>query len=140
MGRPSDYTPETADAICEEIADGRSLRSICDADSMPNKATVFRWLAAQPEFRDQYACAREAQADSYVDDITDIADRAKPDDAAVARLRIDARKWAASKLKPKAYSDKVDLNLGGQDGNPVIHRIELVSGEDDDSELDDSEG
>jgi hypothetical protein len=125
MGVPSDYTPETADAICEDIADGRSLRSICDADSMPNKATVFRWLAAHADFRDQYACAREAQADSYVDDITDIADRAKPEDAVVARLRIDARKWSASKLRPKVYGDKLDMSLGGPDGGPIVTALEV---------------
>lgn len=124
MARPSDYTPETADAICELLADGDSLRKICSQDGMPNKSTVFRWLAANEEFRDQYARARESQADSYVDDITDIADTAKPEDAAVARLRIDARKWAAGKLRPKAYGDKLDLQHTGPNGGAI--QIEAV--------------
>jgi len=81
---------------------------------MPNKATVFRWLGAHPEFRDQYARARESQADSYVDDIADIADLAKPEDVAVARLRVDARKWAAGKLRPKVYGDKLDIEQTGR--------------------------
>jgi hypothetical protein len=42
-GRPSDYTPELATAICAEIALGYSLRTICKAESMPCVATVFNW-------------------------------------------------------------------------------------------------
>ncbi len=46
---------------------------------MPDKATVFRWLAAKPDFRDQYACAREAQADAMAEDILEIADDGSSD-------------------------------------------------------------
>lgn len=108
MGRPSDYSQELADSICERLADGESLRSICSADDMPAKTTVFRWLGANQEFRDQYARAREEQAESLADEITEIADTA--DDAQIARLRIDARKWVASKLKPKRYGDRLELS------------------------------
>lgn len=111
MGRASEYTQETADSICEQIADGRSLRSICADVGMPDKATVFRWLAAHETFRDQYARARESQADSLFDDILEIADTAE--DAQLARLRVDARKWMAGKLKPKVYGDKIGLDHSG---------------------------
>ena len=74
IGRPSSYTDEVADAICERIADGQSLRSICEIEGMPNKATVFRWLTVNEAFRDQYARARETQADTIFDEILDIAD------------------------------------------------------------------
>lgn len=135
-GRPSDFTQEIADAICERLADGESLRSICSADDMPNKATVFRWLAAHKSFSDQYACAREAQADTIADEILDIADDGsndwmeKRDDEggnlgwkengeAIRRsqLRIDARKWLAGKMKPKKYGDK--QLLGSDPENPL---------------------
>ena len=143
-GRPSTYTPELADLICEQIADGKSLRSICAAEGMPGKSTVFRWLAENEAFRDQYARAREAQADALADDILDIADekcttvradkhhgtKADDDDgnvevvfdsAAVARnrLRVDARKWIAAKLKPKVYGDKVSAELSGPNGGEI---------------------
>jgi len=36
-----------------------------------------------------------------------------------SRVRIDTRKWLASKLKPKKYGDKVDLTHGGPDGGPI---------------------
>ena len=111
MGRTSEYTQETADNLSEKLADGRSLRSICADVGMPDKATVFRWLAAHETFRDQYARARESQADSLFDDILEIADTAE--DAQLARLRVDARKWMAGKLKPKVYGHKIGLDNSG---------------------------
>jgi hypothetical protein len=131
-GRPSTYAQDMADTICERIANGESLRSICDDDGFPDKATVFRWLSFNDDFRDQYARAREAQADAIFDDILTIADDGQNDwmekkDAegenigwrengeAIRRsqLRIDARKWMAGKLKPKKYGEKLDLNVSG---------------------------
>jgi hypothetical protein len=120
MGRPSDYTQATADEICERLSEGESLRAICLDDNMPHKATVFRWLAANEEFRDQYARAREAQADVLVDEMIYIADgKHGGEDVQRDRLSVDARKWAASKLKPKTYGDKVK-HVGGDEGdNPI---------------------
>lgn len=109
MGRPTDFTSELADAICERLADGQSLRSICQADDMPNKATVFRWLAADAAFSDQYARARESQADTLFDDMIDIADAEgmrDPVDVQQAKLRVETRKWMAGKLRPKVYGEK----------------------------------
>lgn len=119
IGRPSKFTQPLADIICTAIADGFSLRSICGNESMPDKATVFRWLAINEPFRDQYARARDQQAASYADDIVDIADT-EPDPQR-ARVRIDARKWHASKLAPKKYGDKIAI--GGDEENPltVVH-------------------
>ena len=121
MAGRSTYCEDIAADICERIADGESLRSICRDSKMPTKSTVFKWLVENEAFSDQYARARECQADSFVDDITDIADT--EDDSTRARVRIDARKWASSKLAPKKYGDKLDMNLGGQDGNPVQHQV-----------------
>lgn len=123
------YSQDTADTICARIAGGESLRAICEGEGMPDKATVFRWLAddANTAFRDQYARAREMQADTLFDDILEISDDARNDwmerngdDAEGyelkgehiqrSRLRVDARKWMAGKLRPKVYGDKVDLS------------------------------
>lgn len=57
-GRPTDFGPDIADHICSEIASGRSLRSICTDDGMPDKSTVFRWLSKHETFRDLYTCQR----------------------------------------------------------------------------------
>jgi hypothetical protein len=111
MSKPTEYTEALGDLICERLADGESLRAICAAEDMPTKAAVFRWLGAHEAFADQYACAREAQADSFADDIADIADgNGEPNDK---RVRIDARKWLAGKLRPKRYGDKLDVEHAG---------------------------
>lgn len=117
LGRPSGFTQEIADAICERLSDGESLRTICDDDNMPSKSMVFRWLGKNADFRDQYARARETQADVLVDEIVAIAD-SEPDPNK-ARIRIDARKWTAGKMKPKVYGDKVTNVHSDPDGKPI---------------------
>lgn len=126
MARPSIYSQELADTICGRIVEGESLRSICRDEKMPALSSVFKWLAEKPTFSDQYAKAKEEQAEALADEIIAISDEkeyenieidgavlgVKFDSTAVARnrLRVDARKWVAAKLKPKKYGDKLDLN------------------------------
>jgi hypothetical protein len=124
MGRPSAYTPELAEEICIRIAGGESLRKICKSEGMPAFQTVLRWAfhADQEEvgnFHEQYARARELQAELRADEIVEISDNTK--DAARARVRIDARKWVASKLLPKRYGNRVALDHTGF--NPVLNVI-----------------
>jgi hypothetical protein len=128
MGRPSAYSEEIAERICGEISAGKSLRSICEQEGMPTKTTVFRWLASEEAFRDQYARARETQADAMLEEILEIADdgrsdsytddegnvRTDQDVIARSRLRVDTRKWAMSKMAPKKYGDKLDVNHDGK--------------------------
>lgn len=119
MGRPSSYSQTIADDICERLANGESLRRICLTPDYPRQATVFRWLTAHEEFREQYRVAREAQADTLADEIIDIADGKRGEyedgDADVQRdkLAVHARQWVAAKLKPRVYGDKLDLTSGG---------------------------
>jgi hypothetical protein len=114
----AEFNQEVFDTICERIADGESLRRICQDEGMPSKACVMRWLAANPAAVDQYARAREMQADHEFDEIKDIVDAASPEDVQVARLRADARRWRVGKLKPKVYGDKIAV--GGADDLPPI--------------------
>lgn len=129
IGRPSSFTQEIADTICERIATGESLRRICDDADMPSQPAVFRWIAANEEFRKQYALAREAQADALFDESLDIADNGRndwmerhgEDDAGWqangehiqrSKLRIETRRWMAGKLRPKVYGDKQTVEHG----------------------------
>lgn len=138
-GRPSDFSPEIANEICERLIGGESLRGICLDDHVPDARTVHRWLLVHEQFRQQYAHAREAQAETLFDDILEIADDARndwmerrgEDDAGWvangenlqrSRLRVDARKWMASKLAPKKYGDKVALT-GGDEGDAPLQII-----------------
>jgi len=112
------YTPEQIDRLLALLADGQSLRSVCSKPDMPNKETVFRWLRTDEEFEARYRVAKQESADSLVDEMRDIVDDAglDPNDK---RVRIDARKWIASKMKPKVYGDKVQLS-GDDDGAPLV--------------------
>lgn len=141
-GRPSDFTPELADRICARLSDGESLRTVCTADDMPDKATVFRWLRTNQAFCDQYTRAKEESADALSDEMLDISDDARNDwmlrnhgeddpgwvangeHIQRSRLRIETRKWLASKLKPKKYGEK--LALGGADDLPAIQVKEIL--------------
>lgn len=132
-GRPSDYTPEIAEGICERLAAGESLRSICDDESMPARSAVHTWLIKHKEFADQYTRARAIQADLLFEECLEIADEShgdmtKDDDGREvvnheaiqrARLRVDTRKWMAGKLRPKVYGDRVQTELSGPDGGPI---------------------
>lgn len=135
MARPTKFTQTLVDKICDRLASGESLRKICADATMPAKITILRWLEKNEPFRAQYARARELQAENDVDEIIDIADSVKDGDAnqiAAARLRVDARKWAASKKAPKKYGDKITQELTGTDGAAI--KIEL-SGEELKQEL-----
>lgn len=139
MARPSSFSQETADAICLRLTEGESLRGICADEGMPAASTVFKWLSERKEFSEQYARAREAQADHLAEEILQIADDGTNDTyqtdngAAVnhdviarSRLRVDARKWLAAKMAPKKYGEK--MAIGGADDLPPmqIDRIERV--------------
>ena len=119
LGRPTDYTKDMADKICEKISGGLSLRAICAEAGMPARGTIYRWLIENADFQDQYTRAREKQADYFAEEIIEIADSAEAESAAVskAKLQIDARKWAASKIAPKRYGDKQEIDVKSSDGS-----------------------
>ncbi len=144
-GRPSDYSEEIAARICEEIATtDHSIEVICQADDMPNARTVWRWLDRIPTFCQQYARAKEMQGDVLASQIIPISDDGSADTVtryredgseyqAVdqehinrSRLRVDARKWLASKLAPKKYGDRTALEHSGPAGGPVEHIVKFV--------------
>lgn len=137
-GRPELYTPEIADKICAEIATStKSLKTICKADDMPSVMTVLRWLRKdEGGFCALYARAKEEQADFMAEEMIEIADDSSEDLMTIekngktiqvenkevtnrSRLRVDTRKWIASKLKPKKYADKIDVGYRDKDGNPA---------------------
>ena len=117
-GRPTDYSPELTARICERLAIGESLRSICRDDEMPSMASIFLWLGKHPEFSEQYTRAREAQAEAHADRIVEIADDDTLDPNH-KRIMVDARKWVARKLKPKRYGDKAEVEHSGNVGLTV---------------------
>lgn len=124
-GRPSDYTQELADRICEELSEGVSLRTVCLDENMPNASTVFRWLRTNEEFCKQYerACDERTETQQEIiigmgDDAIKHAETADPKAAGAVvsayKLKADNLKWSMSKMKPKKYGDKLDVTSDGK--------------------------
>lgn len=139
MSRPIKWTVEKKEIavkeILLEIIEGRSLTSILKTDErggLPSKVTFFEWLREDKELTNQYARATELRAESIFDEILEIADDSSNDTIqtgrgeivnsewiARSRLRVDSRKWIASKLNPKKYGDKTDITTDGEKINTV---------------------
>jgi len=143
-GRPTLYSSEIAEEICYRIAtSAKSLKRICDEEEgFPNHRTVLRWAAENEEFCHLYARAREMQGDYLAFECLEIADddsldigfketkdgevKQFIDHEAIARsrLKVDHRKWLASKLAPRKYGDKLEIAAGGTaSGNPLADLI-----------------
>ena len=134
IGAPTTFNQRTADLICMMLSEGLSLRQILKADTtgtLPAQSTVYEWLLRHPAFAEQYARAREEQADTNADEILEIADEMPPeytDEKGRTTLdqtyiqwqknRIEARKWTAAKLRPKKYGDRMAVE--GVDGGAAI--------------------
>lgn len=139
VGRPSKYTEAVVQSICTRMVQGESLRTICKDEKMPGLQTVLDWLDAKEDFRGKYAHARELQADALAEECLEIADDGTNDwmekkgnnpgydfngeAAARSRLRLEQRRWYASKLAPKKYGDKLDLTSGG---NPLPAPVVMI--------------
>lgn len=111
-GRPSSYKPETAKEICRMIENGMTLVAICQLPDMPDISTVYDWQDAHPDFAESYARARQRQADTFASMV--MTEAFNSHDAQIGRLRIDALKWTASKLAPKKYGDKIEVESNSQ--------------------------
>jgi len=130
VGRPTTYTMELALEICDLIADGTPLVKICEAVGMPDRSTVRKWRIENEQFSTMYAQAREEFADSLVDQILPLADESRlgvktkngpngieettGDMVERTRLQLDSRKWLASKILPKKYGEKLDIEHKGE--------------------------
>lgn len=117
-GRPSTYTEEMGDRICDLLTEGRSLRKICMSKEFPAASTVYVWLDRFPSFAEKYTRAREAATEDMLEDILEIADNTELD-AQDKRVRIDTRKWVMGRLKPKKYGDKQQVEVGNKEGETL---------------------
>ncbi len=147
VGRPSKYTKKLAEEVCARLAEGESMRKIAKDDHMPSSRTMFNWLSTNDAFLQQYEISKAECADMYAEEIIEIADdtandyidvsdengatgatRLNTEHVQRSRLRIDSRKWVASKLKPKKYGDKTQQEISGPGGGAIetVTRVERV--------------
>lgn len=140
-GRPTDYTEELGIAICEAVASSTDgVHKLFAGDEWPAVSSIFLWLAKYPEFSERYAQARANQAKLLAQQIIEIADDGandtyidsegrevtNHDHIQRSKLRVDARKWVASKLLPKVYGDKLDVTSDGEKLEPTKIIIEHI--------------
>lgn len=138
-GRKTIRTAKLVEEILRRIADGESLRSVCRSEGMPSRETVREWLDKDTDLAGQYARAVSERADVLVEDMLEIADAARGGDAEAvqaAKLRVDTRKWVASKMAPRRYGDRAAVELSGPAGGPVqvesiVDLVRRVASEDE---------
>lgn len=120
IGRPSTFTQEIADRVCEELRSGRTLRSVCEEDWAPSRDGLLGWADRMPAFADQYARAKTAGYEALGELTIDEASMyIKAEDVPAARMKLDARRWFLGKMAPKRYGDKVTQEVVGAGGGPV---------------------
>lgn len=119
VGRPSKYTPEVADAICEEMIAGRDLLDICKDEHMPSRSSVYRWMTAHPEFEAQCARAREGMADVELHALKKLANDCTEANVNSTRVKLNHFQWRLMKIAPRTYGEKVQTALTGADGGPI---------------------
>lgn len=141
MGRPTLYSEELAERICDLVSISEcGLKKLCDAhDWMPDRDTINTWRFKNDDFSARYDKAKRNQAEIMMSTIMDIADdsandyiidedgnkRINSELVNRSRLRIDTRKFLAMKLLPKLYGEKPD---SGAEGNHTLVEM-LLSGE-----------
>lgn len=137
----SKYQEGLAAEICERLAAGETLRSICRDQHMPDSASVRRWVIYDHNgFALQYTQARNLGLDAMGEELVEIADntengiRMEESDKGTKiitgdmtqhrHLRIESRKWYLSKMAPKRYGAKTTTELTGADGTPLFSEDE----------------
>jgi hypothetical protein len=143
-GRPSKYTPEIAQKMCELLSEGVPLREICRMEGMPYWRTVYLWIAKDESLSAHIARAREAGYDAMAEECLIIADTPKigvkktfnsgageeEDSMTVTeddmlghrKLQIETRLKLLAKWNPKKYGDRVQL--AGDAENPLKLEVE----------------
>lgn len=129
-GRPSDYTEELAHEICAQLATGKSMRAICEPDTMPDRGTVMRWVVEDREgFAAIYARAREAGGHVRADDMQDLNEKVLSGDLEpnAARVVLGNMQWQAERYAAKVFSPKstVDVNMNDmdRDDKELLHEL-----------------
>jgi hypothetical protein len=116
--------------ICARIGDGESLSKICEDADMPSRHTVWEWIREDEAYKALYNAALADRGEVLADGIIELSDEARlapPELTNAYRLAVDSRKWAAARLLPRKYGDRVTLS--GDSENPVqVQHVEASEG------------
>ena len=113
---PTVYRPELAASICERIAAGETLSSICASDGMPSAVSFRRWALARKELGEALQAARQLKADALFDEALDMARELAQEPGSAQRVRaydvaMSQLRWSAGKLDPQRFSDKSSVSF-----------------------------
>ena len=125
VGRPVEWEEDNPvwEEVVSRMATGKSLSSVLREPGMPPWATFNRMLRSNEQLRVAYDKAVQDRADKLADEIIELSDAVMPEglrgpEASAwvqqKRLQVDARKWVASKLKPRTYGDRIDVSVVDQ--------------------------
>lgn len=143
-GRPTDYTLDKADQICDWYSNGKTLTKCCQ-DLGIGRTTLYRWMVAHQEFSERLARARELFADAIADEVLDIADtveegevveegydgngefkKVKTEDAIQrSKLRVETRLKLLAKWSPEKYGDKKQVDVTNITPVQVVFKDDL---------------
>lgn len=100
--------PTFASTVCEQLTAGLPLTRILEA---LGESTERFWSlhARDVEFRDRVFLARSMGVERLADEILEIAEERS--DPRHRNVRIEVRKWLLSKLLPRRYGERVDVNV-----------------------------
>lgn len=112
MARPSGYSIDTVERVCERIAEGDSLAAVCRQDWAPAVRTFLHWISEHEEAERAYVFALEAKAIWVEEQCQQIAMSATDrDSASAARVKLEHFRWIMSKQAPSKYGDRLDVSL-----------------------------
>ena len=112
-------TPELLEAIARDIANGATMKQVCNQPGRPEKSTVWHWMQHDPDFRAAMDEAIRQRTELFAEEAVSLTDEEPPvghldgkvDSGWVAwrKMQVASRQWAASKLLPKKYGDKLTV-------------------------------
>lgn len=135
------------DEICQRIANGETLRSICREEGMPIWSAIYKWQEADEDFRVRFARARDLGFDAIAEEALEIAntpcdgqiitskewgDEIKTEDMLGHRkLQIETRLKLLAKWSPKKYGERIDHTSSDGSMSPKGKSLDDFYGEPD---------
>lgn len=155
MSYTQEEKEQAVNYVCDQMTKGLSRREILREKTyydvngvkkaLPVPSTFRLWLLENEDMSTQYTRAIEDRAEFLFDELLDIADDQEGDvyikDGVEqtnhnvigrSRLRVDARKWALSKMLPRKYGDRIHQENSGDLDLKVIWKEERYDGDKED--------